>query len=346
MGFETLQPKPKLIEGRRTAVIDLDFVKYSAASVGDRRWIEVVHKATGHSKSYESRTEFWGRLGNGGAFALVNQKRAEKGARPLSIDEFEIVDKVEAKDPIENILHSAKLMVEKAIKESEAEQYIAYYGKGTPDRVARSTLVEYKGKRGAPKPTALEAVTDYLANKFCGICVEGIETDDAVVMECFGKPNYFIIGVDKDYRGSGVNFYDVGNPDEGIIDTTGVGELKRKLSGKVTGRGFLFKMFQVCSEDAIDNYKAHCFSEKRWGAVSAYKALKDCTTPKEVVQASVDIFKELYPEPITVTGWRGDEIEIDWLYVMQEMYDLAHLQRWKGDTIVLTDFFDSLNVSY
>lgn len=344
MSFEQLRPELK--PGVSTAVVDLDFVKYGAAAVGDRRWIEVIHKATGKGKEYDSRTAFWGRMGNGGAFALANDKRVEKGLQALTVDDFEIIDRVEAKDPIENILHSAKLMVEKAIKDSGADQYIAYYGKGEVDRIERSTLLRYKGNRTAPKPTALDAVTDYLATKFNGICVSGIETDDAVVMECWNKPNYFIIGVDKDYLGSGVRYFDVNNPDKAIINTAGLGELWRKPNGKVSGKGFIFKMWQVCSEDAIDNYKAHCFSDVRWGSVNAYNALKDCTSMKEVLQASVDIFKKLYPEPKVVAGWRGDDVEIDWLYVMQEMFDLAHLQRWKGDTVVLRDLFDKLGVEY
>lgn len=346
MAFEVLQNKPKLIDGDKTAVIDLDFVKYSAASVGDRRWIEVTHNETGKKREFDGREQFWGRVGSGGWFSATNQKRLSKGLVLLKTEDFTIEDKIEASEPIENILHTAKLMVDGALKASGAEQYIAYYGKGDSFRVELSTLLEYKGQRTALKPTYLDDVTEYLAHKFNGIKVTGIEADDAVVMECWGKPNYFILGIDKDYRGSGVNFFDVNNPSEGVIDTSGLGELRLKDNGKVTGKGLLFKLWQICSEDNVDNYKANCFSKIKWGAKSAYKALVDCKSEQEAWQATVDVFKKLYPEPVKVKGWRGDIILIDWLYVLQEMYNMAHLQRWENDTSLITDILKGYGVDY
>jgi hypothetical protein len=58
----------------------------------------------------------------------------------------------------------------------------------------------------------------------------------------------------------------------------------------------------------------------------------------------VNIFKELYPEPKIVTGWRGDKIEVDWLYVMQEMFTMAHMLRSENDSVDIKSVLDKLEV--
>lgn len=80
------------------------------------------------------------------------------------------------------------------------------------------------------------------------------------------------------------------------------------------------------------------------GEKSAYNALKDCKDDKELFQTSVDVFKTLYPEPKTVVGWRGDEILIDWKYVMQECFDMCHMLRWENDSVNLDVVFNKLGV--
>jgi hypothetical protein len=87
-------------------------------------------------------------------------------------------------------------------------------------------------------------------------------------------------------------------------------------------------------------------SDLKWGDKSAYKALKDCKDDKELFQAAVDIFKKLYPEPKVVTGWRGNEIHINWLYVMQECFHMAHMHRWTSDFVEMKDVLTKLEVIY
>jgi len=106
----------------------------------------------------------------------------------------------------------------------------------------------------------------------------------------------------------------------------------------------MFKLFQVCSSDTSDNYAANCVSDLKWGDKSAYKALKDCRDDKELFQAAVDIFKKLYPEPKVVTGWRGNEIDINWLYVMQECFHMAHMHRWPSDFVEVKEVLSKMGI--
>lgn len=324
------------------AHIDLDFVKYGVASVGERRYIIATHKSTGRSKEFDNRTQFWGR-GKKRDSGWLGELNATRDS-PFTWDEFEIEDKQEVTEPVANVLHSAKLMVESAIAASKADGFKSYIGKGECFRVELSTLLKYKGNRDdLVKPLLLEEVMEYLTKKFKPEVVTGIEVDDAVVMNTWNKPDHFIIGVDKDYRSGGTKFFDVNNKEEGIIDCTGLGWLW-DTGKKITGKGRMFKYFQIITQDDSDNYKANCFSETRWADKSAFKALSGCETDKEAVQVLVDTFKMLYPEPKVIQGWRGEDIMIDWHYVIQEMFNMAHLHRWENDYISADKLIDKLGV--
>lgn len=317
------------------AVIDLDFVKYAIASIGEDRTITVTHTPSGKQKQFKTRTEFYGHHAkkSGGWLGEVNKGRIEKELPPFAVDEFTIEDKQTVSEPIENILYSAKQMVESSLAESKATDYVAYSGKGDSFRVELSTLLKYKGNREhMKKPLQLDEVTHYLNRKFNAKIVTGLEVDDQCVIDTYNDPNSFILGIDKDYYGAGTRFFNANRPEEGIVDCSGFGYL-REDGKKIRGTGRMFKYFQILSQDDSDNYAANCMSDKKWADKSAYKALKDCSNDQEAFVALKESFQLLYPEPKIVTGWRGNEIEIDWLYVLQECWNMAHMKRFENDNV-------------
>lgn len=323
---------------------DLDCVKYAAASAGEKRSVCVTHKSSGRSIIVPTRTEWYGhwKNKNGGKLAEINKSRES----PFTWDEFEYED-IQEPEPIENVLHTAKLMVEKGVVASGANSVEYYLGEGDSFRVELSTLLKYKGQRlNMLKPKLLDEVTEYLTKKFKAQIIRDYEVDDMVVMNSYRNKGHFIIGLDKDYLGSGSAFFNINTPEKGIQKTDCFGNLYIDDKGYVKGVGRMFKLFQVCSSDASDNYAANCVSDLKWGDKSAYKALKDCKNDKELFQAAVDIFKKLYPEPKVVEGWKGDQIEVDWLYAMQECFHLAHLHRWPSDFVELKAVFKKLEVNY
>jgi hypothetical protein len=236
-----------------------------------------------------------------------------------------------------NLFHSAKSMITTCLKAMGAGSYQCYHGGKGSYRVEKSTLMRYKISRlNQEKPIMFYDVLEYIASKFKSKKVEGsIETDDKVVMVAYENENYVILGEDKDFRGQPIKFFDVNNPDEGIIDGDCFGELVWiEDKKKVSGFGRLFLYWQMLSGDSTDDYKTNCFSEVRWAAKSAYDALVDCQDDSEAWTALVKSMKILYPTPIHVEGWRcenGDTIEIDWLYVLNEMFVMARMLRFTGD---------------
>jgi len=296
------------------------------------------------SFEFKSRTEFWGHYKKkaGGFLATLNKERTSI----LLPEEFDVED-VRVAEPIANVLHTAKTMVEGDLYLSGAKSFEAYLGEGDSFRVGVSTLLKYKDRDPSAKPLALDAVTEYLHNKFKAEMVRDIEADDMCNIAAYNNPNAFTIIEDKDYWGCPVNVYDINRRERGIVNCNKLGHLFLDNKGKVRGEGRIHFYFQVISEDTIDNYKANCFSDVKWAAKSAYNALVGCKTDKECFQVMVDTFKMLYPEPKMVIGWRGMPILIDWFYIMQEMIWMAHMKRTVDEPLLdVKDILDRMGIKY
>lgn len=327
-----------------TSIIDLDYVKYASASVGEKRSIIVTHKSSGREKEFNTRTEFYGRdkAKSGGWLGELNSKRDS----PFAADEFEITDQQIA-EPIDHVLQIAKTQVEGDLKRLGTNKYKAFLGKGDSFRVELSTLKKYKDNRkDMLRPLHMDAVTEYLERKFKAEIVTNIEADDRCVIEAYNNPNAVIQGLDKDYYSAPVKFFNVNRPDEGIQDCNQFGSLWLDDRGDVRGIGRMHLYWQMASNDTSDNYAANCFSDIKWAGKSAYKSLVEAKTDTEAWEKLKGIFQYLYPEEKTVLGWRNDPINITWDYVLNEMFVMARMLRFEGENLNAYDVMDKLGVSY
>jgi hypothetical protein len=195
------------------------------------------------------------------------------------------------------------------------------------------------------KPLYLTEVSDYLKHVFKPKVVTGIEADDAVVMRAYCSPDAVIVGVDKDYRGQPIQFFDVNNPEEGIINGGCFGELIDK-GKKISGYGRIFMYWQMLAGDSSDHYTANCHSELKYADKKAYKALADCKDDKEALQSVIEEFKKMYPEPIEIQTWRDNKVLIDWYYVANEMFQMARMLRWEGDSMSFDQWCYNYNVKF
>ena len=354
------------------AIIDADYCSFSCASVGDEDYIEVTHKETGKSVEFKNVTEFYGRSKKtlGGWLGKINTKRESQNKPPYSVEDFTIEKKKrrkqeyristdeegnEVETPIDmeqakaNIFHSAKTVILNDLKNLGTDNYEAYLGKGGRMREDISTLLKYKGNRDdILKPLLFNEVAEYIGQAFDAQEVNHIETDDQVVIRAYGDPNAVVMGVDKDFYGQPVKFFNVNHPEDGIINCDCFGELKEYDSkkSKAIGYGRIFLYWQILAGDSSDNYKANCFSDVKYAGGSAYKDLKDCKDDKEALEKIIEVFKSLYPEPKVVTGWRGNEFLIDWLYVLREQFKMAAMLRFVGDSRTIDTEFQKYGVEY
>jgi hypothetical protein len=338
-----------------TAIIDADTIKYAASNKGQKTSIVVTHPTLGINEEFKTRTDFYGHYLNksGGWLADYNKNRDS----PILPSEFTIEDVV-VPEPLANCLHTVKEMYRKMYEALGTKKHKGFIGKGDCFRVERSTLLKYKDCRPAAKPIYFNEVSDYLERRLKCEVVTIEETDERVVQECYKKPHCVALGSDKDYYGQPIRFLNINRLEEGIINCNTFGKLwldtktvirkgKEVKEESVRGFGRQWLYYQTLSLDDIDNYAANCFSDVRWGPKSAYKLLSPCMDDKEALQSLVGGFKTLYPEPKTVVGWRGQPIDIDWLYVAQEVFTMARMRRVKGEPeVMLTDVFNKLGIQY
>lgn len=305
---------------KKRLLIDMDYIKYQIAAAGEKRTVEVIHTASGKKKIFNNRTEFYGhwKTKSGGWLADVNLERMSDNKRPFSTEEFEFVDKQEA-EPVQFVLSSVKNHINNMVEQLGVDEYYGYLGKGDSWRVEASTIVKYKGSRDKlVKPVHLEEVEKYLITTHNGIIKRGLEADDHCVIDCTTDPELILAGVDKDYFGNDLKFYIHGEMKE-PFQIQGFGQLYINDKNAVKGHGYIWWLHQVCSGDDSDEYWANsACPEKKWGEKSSYKALRDCKNEKEAWEAAITVYKKLYPQPKVITGWRGDQFEVDWKYVLNE----------------------------
>lgn len=321
----------------RKICIDYDGLLFKACCAVEERGIIAKHNS-GFEQEFKTRTEFYGnwRKKNGGWLALHPEYKLE---------EFEIED-TRVVEPIENALSLLKRQISAIVENLGADSYYGYYSGSGNFRKDICTLLPYKGNRkDMILPYHLEEAKHYLAKHHNAQASVMSEPDDLVNSDMYSalKSKQDFIGVifEKDYMGCDGDWY---YPDEGVIKRVrGFGRLYRNEKG-VKGEGRMWKYFQVCSFDTADNYAANCFSDKKNGEVFVYNALKDCKNDTEAFLAMKEHFQYLYPEPKEITNWKGDTFMIDWFYVMNEMFQLAHLRRWKDDTIDLREAFQGLKI--
>lgn len=308
------------------AIFDFDWLKYTCAAVGETRTILVTHKASGREMEFKNRTEFYGRNKKGGWLEQRNINRTS----PFEVSEFEITDIQKPKD-ISHSLHTVKTSVDRALRIAGTSDFHGFLGEGDSFRVELSTVLEYKGNRKELiRPVHLDAVAEYIEKKYKAEIVTGLEADDHCVIECHENDN-ILVGVDKDYYGCHVNYLNMNQ--ELITNGNQFGEIHLNTKGDVKGFGDMFFYFQVASGDAIDNYKANSASKVSWADKSAYKALKDVKGTREAAIKLKEIYQNLYRKPVVVKGWKGEDIEVDWLYMLTENWNMARMMTSLDDRI-------------
>ena len=336
-------------------ILDGDFLAYTVAAVFQKTTIKLTHP-TIPEQTFKSRTEAFGhwKKREGGWLADYNLANFTSH-HP---DEFTITDHVEALS-LRDAKQSLSTRIQGLLQETGAEHYKGFVGRGELDRVEISTLLEYKGNRtGMARPIHLEALKDYMVSRHnCQWAEDGRESDDHVAEAGYAAylkwkdtkkddDKGIITFVDKD-----LVMVDGWQYHSGVMDKpelrVGLGSIERDEKGKVRGWGRKHFYWQVMTGDSSDNYFANCFSTLKWGDIAGYSLLADCKTDKACFEALVKGFKVLYPEPKTVIGWQGKEILIDWLYVLEECFNLAKMLRTKDEPKTkIKDILDKLKIEY
>ena len=317
--------------------VDADWIVYAASHSGEKKTIKAIEKKSGKEFDLANRTELWGRKKSkdGGFLAELNKTLKE----PLTWEDFEIID-LQTPEPLPNVLHTAKMMVEGVSKSTGVKNTKLYVGEGRSFRAERATLLEYKGTRtNTLTPIYKEEVKEYLIKYHGAEVVKNLEVDDVVIIESM-SPGNLVVSVDKDSMSCPVDLFNPMHPEWGIMNCRGLGKLWWDTSGKtkkLRGIGRKWLYVQTLIGDTIDNIKPNAASDVEFGEVSAFNAIDPCTTDEECFKAIKQAYQKMYPSPKKVYGFRGDVLEIDWLYVANEVFDLVRMKRSYDDNVVFGD---------
>lgn len=342
-------------------IFDYDSLIYKAACASENTSVKIVNKITGEEFIRKNRSEFFGRSKKtiGGELAEINKSKDT----PLTVDDFLVFDQVEP-EPIENALQIVKTIIKGICYKAGSKRYYGYLsGGGDVFRHDYATLQEYKGQRSDVKPTHLAALQEYVKVYHEGYPIVGIESDDMCHIDAKHQYKLYkktgnitdkgiLISIDKDAKQTPCFLW---NPDktfdepEEIENTIGtIWHEKQNNLNIYDGRGRAWLYWQVAVGDVADNYKPNCWSEGKFGEASAWKALQGCATDKQYLEALIQYYKLMYPEPVTRINFRGDEITADWKYVMNEMFVLAKMLEEPDPNSVFTidELFDRVGVKY
>lgn len=103
-------------------------------------------------------------------------------------------------EPVENALHSAKVMIRSIVDSTKASSYRVFLTGNANYREDLATIQKYKGNRTASKPTHYGAIREYLETYHNAEVVNGMEADDMLgIIQTKSEPHTTVIcSIDKD----------------------------------------------------------------------------------------------------------------------------------------------------
>lgn len=328
-------------------VFDYDNIVYKVGFATEQRWVDVTHIKSGKVKRFKNQTEFFGRKKTeiGGWLGALNEERAKDGLSQFKKEDFTI-ETVRVPGKTNEVLYTAKAMINNIIRDLNADEYHGYLGKGDSFRVERSTILKYKGDRDPnDRPLMKDEITQYILKHQNAEQVTGLEADDWCIISGQGEGS-IVVGIDKDSHGCPVTTYNPDKPELGLINGRGFGELivvekqrPKSIERDVKGYGRKWFYFQVAYGDDVDCYRSNAASGKDFGVMGAFDRLNPATNDREALEALVGIYKHLYPEPVQFKGWRGDDLVVDWRYALSEVWDLARMWRTETDDVKAEEVF-------
>lgn len=367
-------------------VIDCDTLPFQTASAVEDDYIEVVLKSAGKKvKELSNITEFRGRgktldpkswLGN---FNIIQEA---KGLKTFAVEDFEIVPckrlKHEKGATIDDIHFPDTLSVMKyyidewiiAIKtQTTINKILPVLGEGKVHRHDLLLPEPYKDGRAELRPLLLKEAREYILSEYGGkMARKGYEADE--VVDALGKKGY------EAYKKTGKFSHIKSSPDkdagnkEGIWfnydksftfkipqplmikpATESVGEIALDKD-KIRGVGLKHMCYQLLMGDSADHYHPRAYLPEevkpkvKYGVVTFFNDFYALKTPKEVLQKTVDLFFEWFPEGVAYTAWNGEEAEFDTLGYIELLFSCAYMKESVKDTTVFEDDLKVFDVDY
>lgn len=322
----------------KTIVIyDFDALAYRASAVIDGRSILVKHNKSGREKEFKNITEFK---------ELMKSKNLE-----LDLSKYEVTEQ-QNPQPFNVCSSIIDNQIEGINSQLFADEYLLCISGSTNFRDDLPLPTKYKSNRTATlRPVHLNAIKKYALRKHPSQVAINREADDDVIIKCHEYIdkgyNTILVQYDKDaFSASGLALYDFTkeNPQIETVPDFGYLEVIKGKPNNVVGRGFMWLMFQMINGDKSDMYQPCELAGVKYGQMSAYKALKDCTTKEQALLAVIKQYKTWYPKPFDYKDWTGEVRPADYLSMLQLYFKCARMMQYEGDDLDVIKFFNEHGV--
>jgi hypothetical protein len=311
-------------KGKVIALFDFDITAFRASAAIEKRSVEVLHKATGRTKVFKTRTAFKD---------FLKEKDWEYNA-----DDYEFND-IQTPEPAVHAFQITKTQINAIRLAVGAKEIEGYVGEGDSNFRLNLELPEkYKGSRdNMMRPLHLKATKKYLLDNYPGSLVKKIEVDDYLVIrshELEREGHYpVIITIDKDSKGCvGTRYYDWTQDEPEILEVPAFGYLEYdEPKKKVQGLGLNFYCYQMLQGDTADDYTPRDLHGTNLGDKKAVELLQACSTVDELFTTVENQYKKWFPEPVTYNTWDGKEVTKDYKQILELYHSLVYMQRKLND---------------
>ena len=310
---------------------------YRTAAAAETRAVNVIHKPSGRTRIFPTRTKF-------------KEFLAAK-AFEFKPEDYEFEDIQNAED-ISHPLHSIKVQLKKIQDFTEADETRIFIGgKGNfRDKLALPT--RYKsGRDNTIRPVHLAECKEFTLRHLGAELISAEEADDALIYVGYKylEQGYKVIlaSQDKDSHAySGLHIYDFTKEGSEIWKVPEVGSLWLDSKDKVRGSGFIWYCHQMLLGDSTDDYKPTEILGIKFGEKSSYKLLKDCKTKQEAWDVVVSQYQKWFKDNPEYTDWQGDEQVASPKFMLQLYHQCCAMMRTPTDSLDIHEFCKYMGLDY
>lgn len=321
-------------------LVDGDTLCFRPAAASESRTVEVLHKPSGRSKIFTTRTAFKEHL---------KQKNFE-----YKPEDYEFTD-IQTEEDISHPLHSIKSQLKSLRNDLEADEVRIFIGGKDNFREKLPFPEKYKGHRESMlRPVHLTECKDYCVRQLGAELIDGKEADDALIYvgNKYLEKGYKVIlaSQDKDaWAYSGFYIYNFTEDNPTLWQISDFGKLyldKSKKTEKVKGEGFLWYCHQHVLGDATDNMNPRSILGIKWGEKSSLKLLENCKTKQEAFDAVVNQYKEWFKYNPEYVDCHGEKQIATPHFMLQLYFRGIRMMSHPNDDLDLIEFCKKEGLKY
>lgn len=311
-------------------IVDGDVLCFRSAAAAETRSVDVIHKPSGRSRIFTTRTAFKDYL-KGRDFEYKSE-------------DYEFVD-IQSEEDISHPLHSIKVQLKKMQDVVSPDRTRLFVGGKGNFREALPFPIKYKSSRkGMLRPIHLEECKEYCVRQMGAELIEGEEVDDALhyIGQSYLKKGWKVVvcTIDKDsHSHEGLHIYDFTKEKVNIWEVPSFGSLWETEKKEIKGNGFIWFAFQWGYGDTVDTIKPREVAGiKGFGEKAMYNLLKDCKTEQEAVDVVWGKYKEWYNAEPEYVDWNGCTQKATPLFMADMFFKAVRMKETADDKLDLLKF--------